>query len=150
MAKRLLSRIAVACGTALAFIALIFVLIWLGTHQASLSSAGPLMLVIGLGAMVYGARSKKKPAPVSTVTNDALAAVTGRTLRNEADLVEGHIATGQAADANSVLDDLYQRGQDRFSSDASPNNGPPSTQKPLQFEIAERPVKLRPAPPSDT
>jgi len=136
-------RMTVSVFAAVAFVGLIFGGGWLSTHQQTLQGAMPIVGVIALAVMVYGARSKKKPVPVSTSLNDAIAAVTRRTVRDETDLEEGHRESGSLVDSNTVLDTLYQRQSDRFTIDPA-RGQPPLSEKGAQAGRIERPIELPP------
>ena len=56
----LLKRFLLIVGTAALVVGVLLGGGWLSTHQSSLQGLGPLALVLGLGAMVYGARSSRK------------------------------------------------------------------------------------------
>lgn len=53
-------RVLITVLTAGVMIGLIIGGAWLSTHQGSLQGSGPIIGVLALAAMVYGARAKKK------------------------------------------------------------------------------------------
>ncbi len=53
-------RVLITVLTAALMIGLILGGAWLSTHQESLQGSGPIIGVVMLAAMVYGARGKKK------------------------------------------------------------------------------------------
>lgn len=129
-------------------VALIIGVSWLGTHQGVLQGSGPIIGVIMLAAMIYGVRHQRKPAPPSTRLEDAIAAVTKRHSRVEADVEEGHRASAELPVDNVAPAIVHAPEHDIFAARGLPFTIDPSPQrsgeKIRQRADVERPVELPP------